>query len=339
MAVRQARSDREWFVPVAAIVTVETLLWCAAYVAGDAARPMIVTYGSLALTFFTLAMCWNAAALLVRERPSSPIKRLAEAAGENKERILIAILGSQLLAFGSAAFGSLKAGIPRATPFWLDAPLANLEARLFGGDAWAAVDSLFGWAVPFFDRLYATFVGTHIIAVLFLLAARPSLLKSRALVSLSLAWLVLGVVGAYALSSAGPIFYDRMYGGERFAPMLAMLVHDAPIATFTADALWSMHQSGVPRFGNGISAMPSMHVALTLWLALVVKGTRLAPLGWAYFAAVWIGSVLLGWHWFLDGAVGAAGMLAIWALAPKLLFPGRVKPQAAAAPPAVVPAT
>lgn len=317
-----SRSDREWFVPVAAIVTIETLLWCAAYVAGDAARPMIATYGSLALTFFILVMCWNATVLLVRERPQSPIKRLVEAARENGERILIAILGSQLLAFGSAAFGSLKAGIPRATPFWLDAPLANVEARMFGGDAWAAAYALFGWAVPLFDRLYATFVGTHILAVLFLLAARPSLLKSRALVSLSLAWLILGVAGAYALSSAGPIFYDRVFGGERFAPMLAMLAKDAPIATFTADALWAMHQGGVPRFGNGISAMPSMHVALTLWLALVLKGTRLAPLGWAYFVLVWIGSVLLGWHWFLDGAVGAAGMLALWMLAPRLLFDG-----------------
>lgn len=316
------RSDREWFVPVAAIVTVETLLWCAAYLAGDAARPMIVTYGSLALTFFILVMCWNATLLLVRERPSAPIRRLIDAAAANKERILIAILGSQLLAFGSAAFGSLKAGIPRATPFWLDGPLAGLEARMFGADAWAAAYSLFGWAAPLFDRLYATFVGTHIIAVLFLLAARPSLLKSRALVSLSLAWLVLGVLGGYALSSAGPIFYDRVFGGERFAPMLAMLAKDAPIATFTADALWSMHQSGSPRFGNGISAMPSMHVALTLWLALVLKGTRLAPLGWLYFVATWIGSVLLGWHWFLDGAVGAAGMLALWAVAPRVLFAG-----------------
>lgn len=338
MVPPQARSDREWFVPVASIVTIETLLWCAAYMAGDAARPMIVTYGSLALFFFILVLCWNAALLMVRERPEAPVRRLVEAAAANRERILIAILGSQLLAFGSAAFGSLKAGIPRATPFWLDGPLANVEARIFGGDAWAAAHALFGWAVPFFDRLYATFVGTHILAVLFLLAARPSLLKSRALVSLSLAWLVLGVVGAYALSSAGPIFYDPLYGGERFAPMLAMLGKDAPIATFTADALWSMHQSGVPRFGNGISAMPSMHVALTLWLALVVKGTRLAPLGWAYLVTVWVGSVLLGWHWFLDGAVGAAGMLAIWAVAPKLLFRGRAKAGAPAAPPAIAPA-
>ena len=332
------RSDREWFVPVAAIVTVETLLWCAAYLAGDAARPMIVTYGSLALTFFTLALCFYVVRLLVRERPERPIHRLVGAAAANKERLLIAVIGSQLLAFGSAAFGSLKAGIPRATPFWLDRPLADIEARLFGGDAWAAFHSLFGWAVPLFDKLYSTFVGTHVLAVLALLAAAPSLLKSRALVALSLAWLVLGVAGAYALSSAGPIFYDRLYGGERFAEMMAMLGRDAPIATFTADALWGMFQSGSPRFGNGISAMPSMHVALTMWLALVVNGTRFAPLGWAYFALTWIGSVLLGWHWFLDGLAGSAGMLALWAIAPRLLFRGRVKPEAVAVPAAATPA-
>ena len=35
MARPAAQSDREWFVPVAAIVTIETLLWSAAYVAEE----------------------------------------------------------------------------------------------------------------------------------------------------------------------------------------------------------------------------------------------------------------------------------------------------------------
>jgi hypothetical protein len=330
------RSDREWFVPVAAVVTIETLLWCAAFLAGDAARPMIVTYGSIALTFFTLALCFYVVRLLVRERPERPIRRLIEAAAASKERILIAVIGSQVLAFGSAAFGSLKAGIPRATPFWLDHPLGAFEGRLFGGDAWAAFHALFGWAVPLFDKLYATFVGTHVLAVLALLAAGPSLLKSRALVSLALAWLVLGVAGAYALSSAGPIFFDRLYGGDQFAALTTMLSREAPIATFTADALWAMHQSGAPRFGNGISAMPSMHVALTLWLALILNRTRFAPFGWAYYALIWVGSVLLGWHWFVDGLVGSAGMLALWAIAPRLLFRSSARAESATVPTAPV---
>jgi len=314
------RSDREWLVPVTVIVSLETLLWCVAYLGGYAVRPMVATYGSIALFFFTLALCVSAARLLIRERPAQPVRRLIEGATANRERILIAVLGSILLALGSAAFGSLKAGIPRAIPFWLDGPVSGLENGLFGTDAWAALYSHLGWAVPFFDSLYSTFVGTHLLAVLALLAIKPSPTKSRALVALALAWLVLGVVGAYLLSSAGPIFYDRVHGGHHFSALTEMLKAHAHVATFTADALWTIQQEGIPRIGNGISAMPSMHVTLTLWLALILRKTRFALLGWTYWGLIWIGSVLLGWHWFFDGFVGSAGMLALWGIAPRLCF-------------------
>lgn len=323
----RAVGDREWLVPVAAIVSVETLLWCVAYLAGYAVRPMIATYGSIAFGFFTLAICFNAARLLIRERPVQPLRCLFDAAVANKERILVAVLGSMLLALGSAAFGSLKAGIPRTIPFWFDGPVSQLEVRLFGTDAWAALHSFLGGAVPFFDRLYSTFVGTHLLAVLALLALKPSPFKSRALIALVLAWLVLGVIGAYLLSSAGPIFYDRVYGGHHFSALTRMLEAHAPVATFTADALWSIQQEGIPRIGNGISAAPSMHVTLTLWLALVLRKTRFALLAWIYWGLIWIGSVLLGWHWFFDGLIGSAGMLVLWGLAPRLCFAARHRPE------------
>lgn len=313
-------SDREWLLPVTIVISIEALLWCAAYFAGTARRPMIATYGTIALGIFTLAVCLSAALLLIRERPPSPARRLLKALTDNRERLLIAILGSQLLAFGSAAFGSLKAGIPRLVPFWIDLPVSRLEVGLFGTHAWAATHSVFGWAIPLFDRLYATFVGTHIFAVLLLLAATPSRLKSRALLALALAWLFLGVFGAYLLSSAGPIFYDRVHGGGTFQALTDAISAKAPITTFTANALWDMHQSGQVGFANGISAMPSMHVTLTLWLALVLKRSWLAPLGWTYFGLIWLGSVLLGWHWFFDGLVATLGMLALWQIAPRLLY-------------------
>jgi hypothetical protein len=36
-------------------------------------------------------------------------------------------------------------------------------------------------------------------------------------VAYGLIWLLLGVGLAYAVPSAGPIFYDRIYGGHQFA--------------------------------------------------------------------------------------------------------------------------
>jgi hypothetical protein len=61
-----------------------------------------------------------------------------------------------------------------------------------------------------------------------------------------------------------------------------------------------------------------MHVGLTLWLALVLKDTRVSVLAWLYYALIWIGSVLLGWHYFADGLVGSTGVFALWKFAPAL---------------------
>jgi hypothetical protein len=312
--------DREWFIPLSFIVLLETLLWYASYLAGDAAQPVVVTYGSIALTFFTLALCWKASMMLVRERPAKPIHRLFEAALQNQERIVLAAFGSVLIALGSAAFGSLKAGIPHVVPFWFDRPESRFEDWLFGGHPAVLIDPRFPGILPFLDRIYATFVGTQLFAVLGLLASKPSRMKSQALLSLGMAWLVMGVIAAYSCSSVGPIFYDRVYGGHKFAELTEILDQYAPITTYTANALWALHETGVPTFGNGISAFPSMHVTQTCWLALVLSRTRFAAFGWTYLALIWTGSILLGWHWGLGGLAGATGMVILWHLAPRLLF-------------------
>ena len=80
-----------------------------------------------------------------------------------------------------------------------------------------------------------------------------------------------------------------------------------------------MSGSGNP--GGGISAMPSMHVAVSLWLALVMQAyfPRLQFLGWAYFTVILIGSVHLGWHYAVDGIVASAIAIAAWLSAPRIL--------------------
>lgn len=328
-------SDREWLVPVTIIVAVELIFWLAAWLDGYAATPMLTTYGVTALAVFTIALGGSALLAIWRERPSSPIAHLRQLTVDNRNRLLVAAIGSQLLALGSAAFGSLKAAIPRISPFWFDLPLEKLEISIWGAPAWQMLNSAIGWSVPLFDHLYGTFVITHVLAVLGLLCMKPSSLKTRALISLATAWFVLGTAGAFLLSSAGPAFVSRVYGVP--SQIDAMLGRDAPLTVMTVNALWSAHETGVPMFGNGISAMPSMHVALTLSLALLLNHTRFAIVGWLYFVLVWIGSVLLGWHWFADGLVGSAGMLVLWRAAPKLAASasgrrfGRLRPRAIAA--------
>jgi len=331
VAVERVHSDREWFVPLMVVVLIETLLWCVAYRAGYAEQPVVVTYGSIAVTFLVLVLSCKAMVLLYRERPEHPYRCLVDATLENRERIIIAVLGSVLLAVGSAAFGSLKVGIPQVVPFWFDGPEWRFEDWLFGGPLAVLIDPRVPWILPFLDRVYATFVGVHLFGVLGVLASKPSADKSRAIVALALGWLLIGVVAAYLFSSAGPVFYDRVYGGHRYAELVEILRQHAPITTFTADALWAIEQEHVPVIANGISAFPSMHVTLTCWLALVLNKTRFAPLGWAYLGLIWVGSILLGWHWGLDG-IGVLGMVGLWYLAPKLLYVQRSKAVAEVVP-------
>jgi drug/metabolite transporter (DMT)-like permease len=57
--------------------------------------------------------------------------------------------------------------------------------------------------------------------------------------------------------------------------------------------------------------MPSIHVACAVWLALVLR----IPVAWVYPALIFLGSVILGWHYASDGIVAAFGALVCWALA------------------------
>ena len=308
-------TDQEWLVPVAVIVGIEMLLWFAAYTRGLSYEPLFTTYGLLAFSFFSVVIGARLIGILVRlygEDEAQPLKRIFELAFENRRRIISAVIGLQLLAFGSAAFAALKGGIPKLVPFWVDLPVANAEQAIFGMAPWQWTHLLFGWATPFIDRVYATFVPIHLLAVFALLASRPSRLKSRAFITLALCWIVLGILAAYVFSSAGPLFYDRVFGGSRFAELTRNVRETAPMAQIAVDALWTAYKSDHAYIANGISAMPSMHVALTLWLAMVLNKTRAAPIGWIYFALIWLGSVHLGWHYLSDGLVAVTGTLLLW---------------------------
>jgi hypothetical protein len=311
----QFATDREWLIPVSMVVALEMLLWTAAYIHGTAYAPLFTTYGLDAVAFFSVVVGVRLFGILIRlqrEGEDRPIEAVLKIAVANRLRIVSALIGLQLMSFGSAAFAALKGGIPKLVPFWTDVPLANAEEAIFGAAPWKLSHEAFGWATPLFDHLYATFVPIHVLAVFALLASPPSRLKSMALVTLALCWIVLGVLGAYMLSSAGPLFYDHIFGGNRFAELVQSMRSSAPLSQIEFNALWSAFKSDHAFIANGISAMPSMHVALTLWLALVLNHTRVALIGWIYYGLIWLASVHLGWHYFSDGLVATGGTLFLW---------------------------
>ena len=140
------------------------------------------------------------------------------------------------------------------------------------------------------------------------LGRRPN--REQALLAFFLTVGLLGVFGQYLLPSGGPIFWERLGFGDRFAAI------EIPNRTLgAADKLWAAYQGHAISFASGISAFPSIHVATTAWIAITMRHW----LGYAYLAVIFFGSIILGWHYALDGVAGIAGALICYALAKAVL--------------------
>ena len=66
---------------------------------------------------------------------------------------------------------------------------------------------------------------------------------------------------------------------------------------------------------GGVSAMPSIHVGMvtltSLWLAIEMRATLFVTVPWVFL--VWMSTVVLGWHYILDGAGGLMlGVICVW---------------------------
>jgi len=102
-----------------------------------------------------------------------------------------------------------------------------------------------------------------------------------------------------------------------------------------AGFLWTNYKNSGAQLGGGISAFPSMHVALAAWFALVLRARHVAWLGVAYVLGVFAGSIILGWHYAVDGAAGIAVALFAHRLAGRWLDRRGTYPSAAIAAAAV----
>ena len=88
----------------------------------------------------------------------------------------------------------------------------------------------------------------------------------------------------------------------------------------TQDLLWDGY-AGISKGTIGISAFPSLHVASAVLFALyamrrsAIAGTML----WTFAALIMLGSVVLGWHYAVDGYAGALLTLLTWKMVGRLL--------------------
>lgn len=227
-----------------------------------------------------------------------------------------------------AVFGVFKQTILPTRSFVWDERLAWFDSILAGGpQPWTYTHAIFGGVrgTLFLDGLYVLWLPLMFGFPLFASLLAPShVVRVRLLGSWLFAWLIIGVGAAWMFSSAGPCFYNELVGpNQSFAELNARLTLLAAEATAQGreisaipfqTTLIDVHKLG--RFGpaGGISAMPSMHVAMATLFAIggFTIGRRLGVVMTLYAVFVWIGSVHLGWHYASDGPVAAVLMLLIW---------------------------
>ncbi|MDK1375452.1 MULTISPECIES: phosphatase PAP2 family protein [unclassified Sinorhizobium] len=250
--------------------------------------------------------------------PGAPIQFLKQSL---RERWRGAVVTTVIFCFSVTAFSTFKHHIPAAVPFFADRPLADLDDLLFGNQPWRLLHQISSPAIgpPLYflygNVWFAQLFGTFLLA-LFLTDAD---LRRRYLVAFTISAILLGTVLRVAGASAGPIFYDRMFGGDRFADLIIALSSEIAGRKMldAANYLHSAYLSDDAVFGSGISAMPSMHVAMAVLNALFLSSLNrwAGALGWAYAACIMFGSVYFGWHYAVDGFVSAVAMFAIWHVA------------------------
>ena len=162
-----------------------------------------------------------------------------------------------LVGIGASLFLPLKYAIPRLVPFWLDAPLANAERAMFAADPWLILDHSSrlgnGSDRQALRALAANAVDASVHrddpAVLGDEVPRIDRLCPRLVHA--------GRGGRDALSSAGPIFYDRIFGGTAFAALRETLQdRGAWLVLAESDRMWASLASVRPGLAAGISAVP-----------------------------------------------------------------------------------
>lgn len=256
-------------------------------------------------------------------RPQNPLQDLIRDVSQSRpgERIAVAFPALFALSLFGSSFGALKSAIPQMHPYTWDATFAAWDVAIHGQDAWKLIHPYVGhpWITALLNAAYHLWLlGFNVSLVIACALAPASRLRKQFLIAFILSWGLLGNLAATLLASVGPCFAHPMLGDGRYDELMAYLHGVAaryPLPALNVQAMLLQEaQQGAAGLGLGISAMPSMHVSISVLLALGVR--RLWPnwqwIGWLFMVIIFLGSVHLGYHYAVDGYLSLILTPLIW---------------------------
>ena len=274
-----------------------------------------------AIVWFFMDILWR----LLRDRPRRPL-RWARQRYFTKSAMLRVVACVPLMlmcAILIPVFSSLKAMIPLFNDFGWDTTFIEWErSLLLGHDAWEILQPVLGYPVV----TAAVAASYHIwvlllylgVAVMAISPGVPDTVRRKFFLGYALAWSVVGGVLATIFASVGPVFAEPILGIPDFVPQTEYLrwAHEqVPVMVVPVqDTLLESYFANENGLGRGISAMPSMHVAVSVlfWLAAREASPRWGRAFFWFMILIWIGSVHTGYHYALDGLVSLGAMWLIW---------------------------
>jgi len=219
-------------------------------------------------------------------------------------------------------FGSYKQSIPLIKPFCWDTTFMRWDYLLHGGHhPWELLQPILGHPLvtSAINAVYHAWLFVLFGVTFWLSWHENRQARMQYLLCFLLMWILLGTILAIGLSSAGPCYYDRVTGQEGpYQPLMAYLERanqEYPIWSIDVrEMLWRNYETGQIERVRGITAMPSMHVASALLLALGAWSVQ-RKVGVALFLftlMILIGSVHLAWHYAIDGYLSIVLVLILW---------------------------
>jgi hypothetical protein len=280
--------------------------------------------------FAVLVISYLIVKMFFYERPERPFRHLwyskLKVDWAIQDRLCIGLPAALVMPIFFSLFTSLKASISYIVPFYADPFLASADRILMGNnDAWRILQPLVGlpvitFIVNFFYNFW--FFAAIVPLILMTFLTGDLRLRRRYLVASILVWAILGNLLAIIFSSVGPCFYKVFYGLPRYADLMAYLHlanRDFPIWALTAQDYLLAARNG-SHIGAGISAFPSMHVAVAMLNVMLCRNfSRTWQITSILFLSfILVGSVHLGWHYAIDGYFSIIAVPIIWWLAGKI---------------------
>lgn len=249
-------------------------------------------------------------------------------AWKSKDRSIRSVVLGALMAFFAtllfqSGFTLIKTSMPFVVPFYADVALAEWDAVFHGGhDPWVFTHWIAGflpmeWVIPVYLHVWVWPAVCLPVVITALDSDQSRVLRFLALYVMS--WVLIGNLLAVLGMSAGPVFYDRIHDGDRFAALTSAIAATPIIDTYfgaAQDYLWGAYSDNQQSVGAGISAFPSVHVSVSMVGALYLweRSKWLGLIGAAFVTVILFLSIYSGYHYALDGYFSIALMWGSWAL-------------------------